>query len=159
MASLEIYDLVVKIQMAIVELREEHKHPAERNGLLYGVLTGLNLGKARLKAGGKIADGGSLRALKILADPSIRSVDILVAANVFMPAEIFYTADMFMGLEYRNAEYSIESYAKGIRLGFRYALELMEAFNSATSSNDKALRLTLKHLDRVSQMVADFREF
>ena len=159
MASLEIYDLVVKIQMAIIELREEHKHPAERNGLLYGVLTGLNLGKARIKAGGTIADGSSLRALKILADPSIMSTNILVAANAFMPEEIFYTADMFMGIEYRNAEYSIESYAKGIRLGFRYALKLLEAFKSATSSNDKALRLTLKHLGSVSQMVADLRIF
>ncbi|EKD53058.1 MAG: hypothetical protein ACD_61C00167G0004 [uncultured bacterium] len=159
MASLEIYDLVVKIQMAIIELRKERKHPAEINGMLYGVLTGLNLGKARAEAGGTITDGASLCSLKILADPSIRSVDILGAANVFMPAEIFYTADMFMGLEYRNAKYSIESYAKGIRMGFRYALELLEAFKSATPYKDKSLRLTLEHLGRVSQMVADLREF
>jgi len=141
--SKDVYDLVVRIQNEMVALRKASGyHPADVNALLKGVFTGLNLGLNYLEA--RNTGNGEL-VLTFLAGGRHNSLAInLDMANARMPENRPFTAEMFVGLRYRTSERH-EFYEKGMRWGFRYVMDLYEAFRDPNSGS-QALNTTIEYL-------------
>ena len=109
----DFYDLVVLVE-----------NQTESLGLdgyifVYGVITGLNLGEARIAAGRGMEDC----VLEALTSPEMGIVGILEKANKYMPEGKPFTRTMFFEPDYVIG-YGAKDYREGLKIGFRYVMEL-----------------------------------
>ena len=133
----DVFDLVIKVKVELLKMKENH--PADKNALIYGVLSGLTLGIARLRSG-LVRDD---RLLEVLANTKIKLPGLVHVANDFMPVGKFITMDMFICTNYRSSP-SESYYSEGIKMGFNYAITAEEAYEEASSDKGLAINMAIK---------------
>lgn len=122
-----LYDFVMLLHEEIVCL--DKNKPAHVNALRFGALSGLELGQAWMKAEKTMDE----KVLNVVAQgKEVRLFDIVEQANKLAGLHIF-KPEMFLCTFYRWSE-SERFYLQGIRMGFKYVMDLVEGLGEHHSS-------------------------
>lgn len=114
-----LYDLVMLLHEEIVCL--DKNKPEHANALRFGALSGLELGQAWMKAEKTMDE----KVFNVVAQgKEVRLFDIVELANKLAGLQVF-NSKMFLCSSYRLSE-SERFYLQGIRMGFKYVMDLVE---------------------------------
>lgn len=123
-----LYDLVMLLHEEIVCL--DKNKPAHANAMRFGALSGIEIGQAAMKAGltAKFED-----LLPVVSQGKEKPLfDVVEQANKLAGVQVF-NPEMFLCTSYRWSE-SERFYLQGIRMGFKYVMDLFEELGEHHSS-------------------------
>jgi hypothetical protein len=123
----EILDLYVAVALELTKLSDNHAHPASKNALINGVITGLSFGQVWVEASRlHRIEIPEPKLTEILSDVTTSVPDLIHDANEYMPVGESFTSALFCRLNYRSGTCP-SNYGQGIKMGFEYCMKIYMA--------------------------------